>query len=157
MADSTRGSSAGSSQQSTGALIRRAAELLSRLVRLELTLARAETAPKARKVVVGAGLLAGAGVTALYGVAALLAGGVLGLAEVVPVWAAAAIVAAVLIAAVTVLAVRGRRRVSAAAPLVPTRALESARADVDLLRRKARFASASRTVASRASEQTGVG
>ena len=130
---------AGSPQQSTGALIRRAAELLSRLIGLELALAREQTAAKARKAGTGAGLLAGAAVTALYGVAALLAGAVLGLAEAVPVWVAAAVVAAVLVAAVAVLAARGRRRIINASPFLPTEALDAVKADLHLMKGKARL------------------
>src|SRR5215469_13782644 len=74
---------------STAELIRRATEQLSTLVRDELALARAEMAQKLAHAGKGAGLFGGAGVVALYGVFGLLAAAVLGLAQVIPAWAAA--------------------------------------------------------------------
>src|SRR2546430_2752778 len=86
-------------EASTAELVRLAAEQISRLVRDELQLARAEMTVKARRFGTGAGLFGFAGVVALYGVGVLVATLVLLLALVVPAWAAALIVAVVLFAA----------------------------------------------------------
>ena len=59
------------SEASTAELVRLAAEQISRLVRDELQLARAEMSGKARRFGTGAGLFGAAGFVALYGLGAL--------------------------------------------------------------------------------------
>ena len=125
------------SDAGTGDLVRQAADQISRLVRDELALARAEMVEKGKRVGTGAGLLGGGGVVALYGVAALLAAAVLGLAEAMPAWLAALIVAAALFAVAGVLAVVGRRQVAQGVPPVPREAAASVRADVEEVRERA--------------------
>jgi hypothetical protein len=90
-------------EASVGELVRGATEQISRLVRDELALARAEMAQKGKWAGVGAGLLRGGGPVALYGVAAV----VLVLAEVMPRWLAALVVALVLLAVAGVPALLG--------------------------------------------------
>lgn len=137
MTDATRSSLDGPRSASTGTLINRAAAQVSRLVRYELALARADLAPKVKRAGVGAGLFGAAGVFALYGVATLLAALVLGLAEALPAWLAALTVTAVLFVASAVLAVLGRRRMRRAMPLVPREMMHSVRADLDEVRARA--------------------
>lgn len=122
---------------STGELVKTAAEQISRLVRSELALARAEMTEKRKKVGLGAGMLGGGGLAALYGLAALLAAVVLGLAEAMPAWLAAFIVAVLLFAAAGVLAVVGRREVKQAAPMVPEETVRSVKADIDEVKERA--------------------
>lgn len=122
---------------STGDLVRQAAEQISRLVRDELALARAEMVSKGKRAGTGAGLLGGGGVVALYGVAALLAAVVLGLAEAVPPWLAALIVAVVLFAVAGVLALVGRRQIARGMPPVPREAARSVKADLDEVKERA--------------------
>ncbi|HET8680927.1 MAG TPA: phage holin family protein [Micromonosporaceae bacterium] len=117
-------------EQSTAELIQNASEQISRLVRDELRLARAELASKGRTAGIGVGLLGGGGVVALYGVAALLTALVLGLAEVMPAWVAALLVGVVLLAVAGVLALVGRGRVREAAPPVPEETVASVRRDI---------------------------
>jgi hypothetical protein len=131
------GASAGASEASTGELVRQAAEQISRLVRDELALARAEMTEKGKKAGVGAGLLGGGGVVALYGVAALLTAIVLGLAEAMPAWLAALIVAVLLFAVAGGLAVFGRKEVKRAVPPVPQEAVHSVKADIDEVKERA--------------------
>ncbi|WP_449065028.1 phage holin family protein [Planomonospora algeriensis] len=100
---------------STGELIKRISEEVSRLVRDEIKLARIELAEKGRYAGRGAGMLGGAGVIALFGGGALVAAVILLLAQVMPAWAAAAVVGAVLLLAAAVLGRRGKRQVSGAA------------------------------------------
>jgi hypothetical protein len=122
---------------STGELVRNAAEQISRLVRDELALAKAEMADKGKRAGVGAGLLGGGGVVALYGVAALIAALILGLAEGLPAWLAALIVGVVLLGAAGVMALVGRSRVREALPPVPEETVRSVRADIDEVKERA--------------------
>jgi hypothetical protein len=110
---------------------------MSRLVREELALAKAEVTQKGKRAGVGAGLLGGGGVVALYGVAALLAAVVLALAEVMPAWLAALIVAVVLFAAAGVLVLLGRKQVKQGTPPVPEETVRSVKADIDEVKGRA--------------------
>ena len=121
-------------EQSTSELVQRASEQISRLVRDELALARAELAEKGKHAGVGVGLFGGGGVLALYGLGALFVAIVLLLDLVMPNWLAALIVAIVLFAIAGVLALIGKKQVSQAVPPVPTAAGDSVRADVDTVK-----------------------
>lgn len=123
------GPSGPAAEPSTAELVQRAVDQVSRLVRDELALARAELVDKGRHAGIGIGLFGGGGVLALYGVGALVAGAILLLAEVVPGWASALIVAAVLLAIAGVLALLGGRQVRQAVPPVPRHAAQSVHAD----------------------------
>lgn len=116
--------------RSVGDLVRNLSEDLSRLVRDEIRLAQAEVSEKAKKAGVGIGAFGGAGVIALYGLGVLIAAAVLGLAAAVPAWLAALIVAVVLFVVAAVAALVGRRKLQEAGPPVPTRAIETTKADV---------------------------
>jgi hypothetical protein len=122
---------------STAELVRQAAEQMSRLVRDELALARAEMTEKGKRAGIGAGLLGAGGVIALYGVAALLAALILGLATGMPAWLAAAIVGVLLLAAAAIMTLVGRSRVQQALPPVPQEAAASVKADIDELKERA--------------------
>ena len=137
MTDVTRNTATGAAEASTGELVRQAADQISRLVRDELALAKAEMSEKGKKAGVGAGLVGGGGLVALYGVAALLTAVVLVLAEVMPAWLAALIVAVVLFAVAGVLAVFGRKRVNQATPPLPQEAVRSVKADIDEVKERA--------------------
>jgi hypothetical protein len=116
---------------STADLIRRATEQLSTLVRDELALARAEMGEKLAHAGKGAGLFGGAGVVALYGVFGLLAAAVLGLAQVIPAWAAALVVGGFLLLLAGMMAMVGRGQVRKATPPVPEAAVGGVRADIE--------------------------
>lgn len=131
MADVAEGRSPrATGEPSTAELLHRATEQLSRLVRDELALARAELTEKGRHAGIGVGLFGGGGALALYGLGALLVALVLLLAQVMPAWIAAAIVAVVLFAAAAGLALSGRRQIRRSAPPVPTAAVDGVRTDV---------------------------
>jgi uncharacterized membrane protein YqjE len=119
------------SEPSTAELVQRATEQAARLVRDELRLARMELAEKGRHAGFGAGLMGGGGLVALYGVAALIAALVLGLAEVMAGWQAAAIVGVFLLLVAGALALAGRRQVRQAVPPVPEEAVEGVRRDIE--------------------------
>jgi VIT1/CCC1 family predicted Fe2+/Mn2+ transporter len=132
MADVLNGSPARpAAEQSTSELVQRASEQISRLVRDELALAKAELTEKGKHAGVGVGLFGGGGVLALYGVGVLIITFVLLLDLVLPAWAAALIVAVVLFAVAAVMALIGKKQVSQAVPPMPTAAADSVKADVD--------------------------
>jgi uncharacterized membrane protein YqjE len=106
------------------------------LARLEAELAGIELKRKASKIGLAAGLLAGGGVIALLGIATLVAAAVLALAIVLPAWAAALIVGVVILVVAAVLATVGRARLRTAAPLTPTRTIETVQEDIRWIRRK---------------------
>lgn len=123
--------------QSTSELVQRASEQLSRLVRDEIALAKAELAEKAKHAGIGAGLFGGAGVLAVYGIGVLIATAVLVLDIWLPAWAAALIVTVVLFLVAGVLALIGKSQVSKAVPPKPQEATQSVRDDVDAVRQAA--------------------
>jgi hypothetical protein len=118
-------------EQSTAELVRHATEQVSRLVRDEIALVRAELSAKARHAGMGAGLFGGSGLVALYALGVLIAAAVLGLAVVVPAWLAALIVGLALLLVAGGMAMFGRAQVRRAMPPVPQAATRSVRADVD--------------------------
>lgn len=118
-------------EQSVGELVQRATEQVSRLVRDELALARAELTEKGKHAGIGIGLFGGGGALAFYGLGALVATAILALDLVLPAWAAALIIAALLFIVAGLLALVGKRQVIRAVPPVPTAAVRSVRADVD--------------------------
>ena len=132
MADvASRSTSRTGSEPSTAELVQRAAEQVSRLVRDELALARAELTQKGKHAGIGIGLFGGGGVMALYGSGALVAAVILLLALVMPGWLAALIVAVALFVLAGILALIGKKQVSRAVPPVPEATVRSVRADVD--------------------------
>jgi uncharacterized membrane protein YqjE len=117
--------------ESTGQLASRLSQELSELVRDELRLAQVEVAGKAKQTGIGASMFGAAGVLALYGLGVLIATVILALALALPAWLAGLIVGVVLLAAAGVAALLGKKRVSAAAPPIPERAMENLKRDVD--------------------------
>jgi uncharacterized membrane protein YqjE len=118
---------------STGELVRRLSEDVSRLIRDELRLARLEMTRKGKRAGMGAGLLGAAGVIAFYGGGALVATAILALALVLPAWASALIIGAALLALAGLLALVGKEQVSRAAPPTPDEAMRSLKADIDVM------------------------
>ena len=121
----------------TGALVHDVSELVPRLVRQELDLAKAELTEKGKRAGKGAGLLGGSGVVAWFGAATLVAAAVLGLAEVMPAWVAAIVVGVVLLAVAGVLALLGKSQVQKAVPPVPEEAVASTKEDVRAVKESA--------------------
>jgi uncharacterized membrane protein YqjE len=117
--------------QSTSELVQRASEQISRLVRDEMALAKAELAEKGKHAGIGVGLFGGGGVLAMYGVGALIATLIIVLDLFLPLWLAALIVTVVLFAIAGILALLGKRQVTKASPPEPQEAVASVKADVD--------------------------
>jgi uncharacterized membrane protein YqjE len=121
-------------EPSTGELVSRLSEQVSRLVRDELALARVELVEKGKRAGIGAGLFGGAGMFAAYGVGVLITTLILALALVWPAWLAALVVGVLLLAVAGVVALVGKKQVSQATPPVPTEAVQSAKADVQAVK-----------------------
>jgi uncharacterized membrane protein YqjE len=117
--------------QSTSELVQRASEQISRLVRDEIALAKAELAEKGKHAGVGVGLFGGGGVLAMYGVGAMVATLIIVLDLFLPLWLAALIVTVALFAIAGVLALLGKWQITKAVPPEPTEAVASVKADVD--------------------------
>ncbi|MFF6807045.1 phage holin family protein [Streptomyces sp. NPDC012616] len=124
--------------ESVGALVHRASQQLSELVRGEMRLAQAEMVEKGKRYGKGGGLFGGAGLFGVLTLQALIAAAIAGLAVPLPVWAAALIVTGVLAVITAVLALTGRKQVGRAAPPMPERTVESVKADVSEIKESAR-------------------
>ncbi|HEY7619436.1 MAG TPA: phage holin family protein [Solirubrobacteraceae bacterium] len=118
------------SESSIAELVKQLSEQTSRLAHHEVELAKAELAVKGKRAGQGAGMLGGAGLFGLYALGALTAAAILALATAVAGWLAALIVAAVYGAIAGVLALTGKKKVTAATPPVPEQATESVKEDV---------------------------
>lgn len=122
----------------THKLVTDLSEQVSRLVRDELRLARLELTRKGKRAGFGAGLFGAAGMTAFFGGATLVAAVILLLALVLPAWAAAALVAVVLFIVAAVLGLIGKNQVKQATPPMPEEAIASVKADIDMVKERAR-------------------
>lgn len=122
-------------EESTGQLVSHFSQDVSALVRDELRLAQVEISEKAKKAGLGAGMFGAAGLLGLYGVGTLIATVILALALVLPAWLAALIVSAVLLAVAGLVALLGKKRVTAASPPIPERTMNNLKRDVDSVRR----------------------
>jgi uncharacterized membrane protein YqjE len=125
-------------EQSTAELVQRASEQISRLVRDELALAKAELAEKGTHAGIGIGLFGTGGVLAMYGVGALIATVIIALALFLPLWLAALIVTVALFLIAGILALIGKNQVTKAVPPEPKAAIESIKADVDEVKQAVR-------------------
>jgi Putative Actinobacterial Holin-X, holin superfamily III len=124
-------------EASAGELVKHLSEQVSRLIRDELKLAEYEMTRKAKRLGRGAGMFGGSGLVALYGIGCLLAAAIIGLAMVVPAWAAALIVGGALLVIAGVAALMGKSQVSKAAPPVPEQTVQSVKADVEEVKERA--------------------
>jgi uncharacterized membrane protein YqjE len=117
--------------QSTAELVQRASEQITRLVRDEIALAKAELSEKGKHAGIGIGLFGGGGVLAMYGVGALIATLIVVFDLFLPLWLAALIVTVALFLIAGILALLGKNQVSKAVPPEPSSAIASVKADVD--------------------------
>ncbi|MDK1474807.1 phage holin family protein [Streptomyces sp. 549] len=129
---------AGTSEHSTGELVKEASAQLSELVRSEMRLAQAELTEKGKRAGIGGGLFGGAGVAGFLGLQALLVAAGAALALVMPVWGAALIVAAVMFAVAGVMALTGKKQIAQATPPMPEEAVSSVKADVEEIKGRVR-------------------
>ncbi|WP_433500694.1 phage holin family protein [Sphaerimonospora sp. CA-214678] len=123
---------------STGELVRRLSDDVSRLVRDEFRLARLEMTEKGKRAGTGAGLLGGAGVVALLGAAALVASAILALALVLPGWASALIVGVGLVLVAGLLGLMGKQQVSQVSGPTPDQTIQSLKTDLEMMKESVR-------------------
>ncbi len=107
---------------------------VSELVHREIELVKAEMTAKLKALGAGGGLLVGAVVVLLFMVGVLLTAAVLGLAEVMPGWAAALVVAGVLLIIAVVVGLIGYRILKRGVPPVPSEAIDSLQRDLRAIR-----------------------
>lgn len=127
-----------SHERPTAELVKQLSEQVSVLVRDELKLAQLEVVRKGKTAGVGAGMVGGAGLAGLYGLGCLIACVILALSGVLAAWLAALIVGAGLLAGAGAAALMGRSRLHKAAPPVPEEAAGSVKADVEVIKERAR-------------------
>jgi hypothetical protein len=120
-----------------GELVKNLSEQVSRLIRDELKLAEYEMTRKAKRMGRGAGMFGGSGLVALYGIGCLIAAAIIGLAIVLPAWAAALIVGGALLVIAGVVALLGKSQVSKAVPPMPEQTVQSVKADVEEIKERA--------------------
>ncbi len=119
-------------------LMRQLTEQSTELARKEVELAKAELEVKARRVGIGVGAFGGAGIVLMLALGALTATFVLALATAVAGWLAALIVTVVYLAVAAVMALVGRRKVEAATPPLPEKAIQSTGRDIEEIKESAR-------------------
>ncbi len=107
----------------------RLSEQTSRLVRDEMRLVQTELTAKAKQGGTSAGLLGAGGILAWFGFGALIATAILGLALVLPAWAAGLIVTAILFIASAIAALLGKKKMEQLSP-APERTITNVNRDV---------------------------
>lgn len=140
MADADLKAPEQSTKRSLGKLLGSLPDLLSRMIRGEVALAKKELVTKLKDAGVGIGLLVGAALFGFFLLAVLITAGVLGLATVVAPWLAALIVAGVLLVVTGVLALLGVKALKKGVPPVPQHAVDSVKADVAALKGQGAYA-----------------
>jgi uncharacterized membrane protein YqjE len=119
---------------------RRLSNQTTELVRHEVELAKAELRVKGKRAGVGVSMFGGAGAFGVYALGALTAAIIAGIAEALPVWAAALIVAALYGAIAGILALRGKKKVQQATPPLPEETVQSVKEDVRYTKQRAQEA-----------------
>ena len=107
--------------------------LLMDLVRSEIEQLKQELISKAKHAGVGIGLLAVAGAFLFFALAVFIAAAVLGLATVLPAWAAALIVGGVILLLGALLIAIGVNQLKRGEP-TPTKTIESVQKDVNAIK-----------------------
>lgn len=119
--------------RSTGTLLSDAINQMTRLVRGEVALAKAEVTQNVKNAGLGIGLLAGAGVLALVGLIMLAFALAAALANLIGEGWAALVVAILFLAVAGVLAMRGLNALKQGS-LAPTRTLANVQADAQTIK-----------------------
>ncbi|KQQ28816.1 MULTISPECIES: phage holin family protein [unclassified Frondihabitans] len=123
-----------SERRSLGSLFSSLPDLISRLIRGEIRLVRAELTAKLKAAGVGIGILAAAALFGFLLLEVLIAAAVLATATVFPAWLAALLIAAGLLIITAILALVGIRALKRGVPPVPTETVASLKSDVNALK-----------------------
>lgn len=121
-------------RRSIGALLADLPRIVTELIQAEIASLKAEVSSKLKSAGIGAGLLVGAGVFAFFATLVLLAAAVLGLATVLPAWAAAFIVGGAILLFAGILAGIGIAQLKRGLPPTPTETMESIAEDIRIVR-----------------------
>lgn len=125
--------------QSLGELITALPRLLIELLKAELAHLRAEFAEKAKYAGIGIGLFVGAAAFLFFALGVLVAAAILGLAVVLPGWAAALIVFGALLIIVAVLVLIGISSLKRMNGVAPTETIASVKSDIDAVKGLGRY------------------
>jgi hypothetical protein len=133
MMDATNRNGNGAARRSPLSMARLVGFGVRALIHKDVEMAKEEIATKAKRVGMGAGMFGAAAVIGLIALGALTAAAILGLAVVLPAWAAALIVGVVWAIVAAGVALAGKRSVAAGAPPVPSDTARTVKADVRAL------------------------
>ncbi|MCX4776168.1 phage holin family protein [Streptomyces sp. NBC_01264] len=122
---------------SVGALVSRASQQMSELVREEMRLARAEMTDKGKHYGKSGGLFGAAGLLGFLALQALAATCIAALALVLPLWVSALIVTAALGLAAALAALAGKTQIARAGSPAPEQTIDSVKADLAEIKEKA--------------------
>jgi hypothetical protein len=107
---------------------------LTRLIRDELALLKAELTQKLARLGVGIGMFVVAALLGFFALAVLIAAAVLAVALALPAWLAALIIGVALFVVAGILVLAGVRSLRSAMPPVPEKTIESVKADFQVLK-----------------------
>jgi uncharacterized membrane protein YqjE len=119
-------------------LVDQLSEDVRRLVRAEVGVIRAELEEKARRLAVGAALIAVAGVLGMLALGAATATAIIALANVLATWLAALIVTVVLLVVAGIAVLVGVKILRRGVPPAPTESVDSIKEDVSWVKARAR-------------------
>lgn len=122
--------------ESVASLVQDATSQMNQLVRQEVRLATLEMQAKGKRLGLGSGLAGAAAVIAFLGVVAMLAAAILGIAVVLPGWAAALIIGGGLLLLAAIAGLIGLRSIRKAVPPVPREAAADVKEDIALIRER---------------------
>jgi uncharacterized membrane protein YqjE len=113
-----------------GRLVHDLTQQVPELIRSEMRLAQAELTEKGKRAGIGIGMFSVAGLLAFFAIGCLATTAILALAHALPDWLSALVVALALLAAAAVSGLMGKKKVAAATPPTPERAVEGLKEDV---------------------------
>jgi uncharacterized membrane protein YqjE len=122
--------------ESVASLVHDAGTQINQLVRQEVRLAVLEMRDKGKRLGTGAGLASAGAVTAFFAGAAFIAAAILGIAVVLPGWAATLIIAGALLLIAVMAGIFGGLHIRRTAGPMPRTAAEDVRQDIALIKER---------------------